>query len=33
MHMTVDPYNFEEAACMNAGQYKVELAMSRLVSK
>ena len=27
MHVTFDPYNLEEAA----GQYKVELAMSRLV--
>jgi len=30
--MTFDPYNFEEVA-WNAGQYKAEMAMNRLVSK
>jgi len=30
MRMTFDPYNFEEAA-WNAGQYKAELAMNRLL--
>jgi len=32
MHVTFDPYNFEEAA-WNAGQYKAELAMNRFVTK
>jgi len=31
-HVTFDPYNCEEAA-WNAGQYKAELVMNRLVSK
>jgi len=32
MHMTFDPIQLR-GGCMNAGQYKAELAMSRLVSK
>ena len=33
MHVTFDPYNFEEAAWMQANSYKVELAMSWLATK